>query len=123
MKKIWDKRGCHWYGKKELGKLYSNKRHPDYLRDRLNEKGMRKLKRLKPEAGVERYLRVGSRAQILIRVMLMPWKWQLSLISPSAKGGAKEVKRWQFIAEERYGRVRHMVLQSNPSRDRVLKRI
>jgi len=84
---------------------------------------MKKLRKLKLEADVERYLRVGSRAQILIRVMLMPWKWQLSLISPSAKGGAKEVKRWQFIAEERYGKVRHMVLQSNPIRNRLLKRI
>lgn len=34
-----------WYSKKELGKLYPNKKHPDYLRDRLNEKGMKKLKR------------------------------------------------------------------------------
>jgi len=93
------------------------------LRDRLNEKGMRKLKRLKPEAGVERYLRVGSRAQILVRIILIPWKWKLSLISPSSKGGAKGVPRWQFIAEERYGKVRHMVLQSNPIRNRLLKRI
>jgi len=123
MKKIWDKRGCHWYSKKELGKLYWNKRHPDYLRDRLNEKGMKRLKRLESEPDVERYLRVGSRAQILVRIILMPWKWKLSLISPSSKGGAKEVKQWQFIAEERYGQIRHMVLQSNSTRNRLLERI
>ena len=123
MKKIWDKRRCHWYSKKELGKLYRNKRHPDYLRDRLNEKGMKKLRKLKSESDVERYLRVGSRVQILVRIILMPWKWKLSLISPSSKGGTKEVKRWQFIAEERYGRIRHMVLLSNPFKDRVLERI
>jgi len=117
MKKIWDKRGCHWYSKKELGKLYWNKKHPDYLRDRLNEKGMKKLRKLNGRVGVDQYLRVESRLQILARVILMPWKWQLSLISPSSKGAAKEVERWQLIAEERYGRVRHLVLQSNVERN------
>lgn len=123
MKKIWDKRGCHWYGKKELGKLYWNKRHPDYLRDRLNERGMKRLNRLKLQSDVELYLRVAPRAWILSRVILLPWRWKLSLISPSTKGGTKEVLRWQLIAEERYGKVRHMVLQSNPQRDKDLKRI
>lgn len=123
MKKIWDKRGCHWYSKKDLGKLYWNKRHPDYKRDRLNEKGMKGLNKLRPQPDVERYLRVGSRIQILVRVILQPWKWKLSLISPSSKGGAKEVNRWQLIAEERYGRVRHMILQSNSQRNKDLKRI
>lgn len=123
MKKYWDKRGSHWYSKKDLGKLYWNKRHPDYLRDKLNEKGMKKLNRLKDKDGVERYLRVGSRVQILVRVLLLSWKWKLSLISPSTKGGAKEVKQWQLMAEERYGKARRSVLQSNPQRDRALKRI
>ena len=123
MKKIWDKRGCHWYSKKDLGKLHPNKEHPDYLRDRLNEKGMKKLNKLQPEYDIERYLKVGSKVQILIRVILKPWKWKLSLISPSTKGGTKGVLRWEFIAEERYGRIRHMVLLSNPSRDRILERI
>jgi len=123
MKKIWDKRGCHWYSKKDLGKLYWNKRHPDYLRDRLNEKGMKKLNKLKSQPGIELYLRVGSRIQILMRVLLLSWKWKLNLISPSSKGSAKEVLRWQLIAEERHGKVRHMVLQSNPQRNKDLKRI
>lgn len=123
MKKIWDKRGCHWYSEKDLGKLYPNKRHPDYLRDRLNERGMKKLNKLKLQSGIEIYLRVGSRIQILMRVLLLPWKWKLNLISPSSKGGAKEVLRWQLIGEERYGKVRHMVLQSNPQRNKDLKRI
>lgn len=117
MKKIWDERGCHWYSKKELGKLYWNKRHPDYLRDKLNEKNMKKLNGLKDKDGVERYLMVASRAGILVRVLLMPWKWKLSLISPSSEGAAKEVERWQLIAEERYGQVRHLVLQRNIERD------
>lgn len=123
MKKIWDKRGCHWYSKKDLGKLHWNKRHPDYLRDRLNERGMKKLNKLKPRPGVELHLWVGSRIQILMRVLLLPWRWKLNLISPSSKGGTKEVLRWQLIAEERYGKIRHMVLQSNPQRNKDLKRI
>ena len=123
MKKIWDKRGCHWYSKKELGKLYWNKRHPDYLRDRLNEKGMKRLNKLKLKPDIELYLKVASRIWILSRVILLPWRWKLSLISPSSKGGTKEVLRWQLIAEERYGKVRHMVLQSNSQRNKDLKRI
>jgi hypothetical protein len=123
MKKIWDKRGCHWYSKKELGKLYWNKKHPDYLRDRLNEKGMRKLKKVKSQSDIELYLRVASRMWILSRVILLPWRWKLSLISPSSKGGTKEVLRWQLIAEERYGKVRRMILQSNLQRNKDLKRI
>ena len=43
--KKWNKSKGQWYGEKELGKLYPSKRHPDYLRDRLNEKGMKRLKR------------------------------------------------------------------------------
>lgn len=117
MKKIWDKRGCHWYSKKDLGKLHPNKRHPDYLRDRLNERGMKKLNKLKSHSSIELYLRVGSRIQIFARTILMPWKWKLSLISPSTKGAAKEVDRWQFIAGERYGKIRHLVLQGNVERD------
>ncbi len=117
MKKIWDKRGCHWYSKKELGKLYWNKRHPDYLRDRLNEKGMKKLNRLEDRSNMELYIAVESRLQIFAKVILRPWKWKLSLISPSTKGAAKEVDRWQLIASERYGKVRHLVLQRNPERD------
>lgn len=113
----------HWYSKKDLGKLYWNKRHPDYLRDRLNEKGMKKLNKLKSQPDIELYLRVASRVWILSRVILLPWRWKLSLISPSSKGGAKEVLRWQLIAEERYGKVRHMVLQSNSQRNKDLKRI
>lgn len=117
MKKIWDKRGCHWYGKKELGKLYWNKKHPDYLRDRLNEKGMRKLNKLETYPDWEQYMVIESRLQILAKVILRPWKWKLSLISPSTKGAPKEVDRWQLIAEERYGKVRHLVLQRNVERD------
>ncbi len=116
MKKIWDKRGCHWYSKKELGKLYWNKKHPDYLRDQLNEKGMKKLNKLK-DPDYELYIVVESRVQILARILLMAWKWKRSLISPSSKGSSKEVERWQLIAEERYGRVRHLVLQRNIERD------
>lgn len=112
-----------WYARKEIGNYRPPRNHPDVKRDRLNEKGMKKLNRLQPEPDVERYLRVGSRAQILVRIILMPWKWKLSLISPSSKGAAKEVEQWQFIAEERNGKIRRMVLQSNPMRDRVLKRI
>jgi len=123
MKKIWDKRGCHWYSKKELGKLHWNKRHPDYLRDKLNEKGMKRLNKLKPQPDVELYLRVASRVWILSRVILLPWRWKLSLISPSSKGGAKEVLRWQLMAEERYGKVRHMVLQSDFQRGKDLRRV
>jgi len=123
MKKIWDKRGCHWYSKKDLGKLYWNKRHPDYLRDKLNENGMKRLNKLESEPDIERYLRVGSRVQILARTILRPWKWKLSLISPSSRGGAKEVSQWELIAEERYGKVRHTVLQSNSQRDKDLKKI
>ena len=116
MKKIWDKRHMHWYSKKELGKLYWNKKHPDYKRDRLNEKGMKKLNKLQAR-DYDLYMVVESRLQILARVLLMAWKWKLSLISPSSKGAAKEVKQWQIIAEERYGRVRHLVLQRNVERD------
>ena len=112
-----------WYERKAIGKYRPPRNHPDVKRDRLNEKGMKRLKRLESEPDVERYLRVGSRAQILVRIILMPWKWKLSLISPSSKGAAKEVKRWQLIAEERYGQIRHMVLQSNPQRNRMLKKI
>jgi len=112
-----------WYARKEIGNYRPPRNHPDVKRDKLNMKGMKKLNRLKPETDVERYLRVGSRAQILIRIILIPWKWKLSLISPSSKGAAKEVKHWQLIAEERYGKIRHMVLQSNPMRNRMLKRI
>lgn len=117
MKKIWDKRGCHWYSKKELGKLHWNKRHPDYLRDRLNEKGMKRLNKLEDQSNYESYMRVESRLQILAKVILRPWKWKLSLISPSTKGATKEVDRWQLIAEERHGKVRHLVLQRNVERD------
>jgi len=117
MKKIWDKRRCHWYSKKELGKLHWNKRHPDYLRDRLNEKGMKKLNKLENRPNYELYMMVESRLQILAKVILRPWKWKLSLISPSTKGAAKEVDRWQLIAEDRYGRVRHLILQRNIERD------
>jgi len=117
MKKIWDKRGCHWYSKKDLGKLYSNKRHPDYLRDRLNERGMKRLNKLKDQFGYELYMTVESRLMILARVVLLPWRWKLSLISPSSKGAAKEVDRWQLVADERYGKTRRMVLQRNVERD------
>lgn len=112
-----------WYARKQIGNYQYPRRHPDVKRDKLNVKGMKKLRKLQDKPDYELYLRVGSRAQILVRIILMPWKWKLSLISPSSKGAAKEVKRWQLIAEERYGKVRHMVLQSNPVRSRVLKRI
>lgn len=117
MKKIWDKRGCHWYSKKELGKLYWNKRHPDYLRDRLNERGMKRLNKLKDHPDYELYMAVESRLQILSKVILRPWRWKLNLISPSTKGAAKEVNRWQSVATERYGMVRRMVLQRNAERN------
>lgn len=117
MKKIWDKRGCHWYGRKELGKLYSNKRHPDYLRNKLNEKGMKKLKKLEDYPDHELYMVIESRLQILAKVVLRPHRWKLSLISPSSKGLPKEVARWQLIATERYGKTRRMVLQRNVERD------
>lgn len=117
MKKIWDKRRCHWYSKKELGKLYWNKKHPDYLRDRLNEKGMKKLRRLKDRSDYELYMVIESRLQILIKVILRPYRWKLSLISPSSKGSPKEVSRWQLVADERYGKTRRMVLQRNVERD------
>ena len=45
MKKLWNGRDERWYTRKELRALYPNKRHPDILRDRLNEKGMKKLRR------------------------------------------------------------------------------
>ena len=45
MKRIWNGRDERWYTRKELRALYPNKRHPDILRDKLNEKGMKKLKR------------------------------------------------------------------------------
>jgi len=123
MKKYWDKRHMHWYSEKELGVLYWNKKHPDYLRDRLNEKGMKRLNKLKSQPDIELYLKVASRIWILSRVILLLWRWKLGLISPSSKGGTKEVLRWQLIAEKRYGKVRHMVLQSNPQRNKDLKRI
>jgi len=106
-----------WYARKEIGKYPPYPRHRDSRRDKLNEKGMKELKRQDGKAGVKTYLVVASRAGILVRVILMPWKWRLSLISPSSKGAAKEVERWQLIAEERYGKVRHMVLQRNVERD------
>ena len=43
--KLWNRRDGRWYTRKEMKALYPNKKHPDYLRDRLNEKGMKKLKR------------------------------------------------------------------------------
>jgi len=123
MKKIWDKRGCHWYSKKELGKLYWNKRHPDYLRDRLNERGMKKLNKLKDHPDYELYMVIESRLRILAKVILRPYRWKLNLISPSSKGAAKEVDRWQLIATERCGKIRRMVLQRNMERDVwILKR-
>lgn len=112
-----------WYARKQIGKYQPPRNHPDVKRDRLNKKSMKKLRKLKDCPDHELYLVIASRAQILVRIILMPWKWKLSLISPSGKGGAKEVERWQFIAEERNGKIRHMVLQSNPYRDRVLKKI
>lgn len=45
MKKLWNRRDGKWYTKKELKALYPNKRHPDLLRDKLNEKGMKRLKK------------------------------------------------------------------------------
>lgn len=81
MKKIWDKRGYHWYSKKELGKLYWNKKHPDYLRDRLNEKGMKKLRKMdyKCPCKTERQIVLMSRGQMLVRAILKPWRWKLSI--------------------------------------------
>jgi len=117
MKKIWDKRGCHWYSKKELGKLHWNKRHPDYLRDRLNERGMKKLNKLKDHPDYELYMVIESRLRILAKVILRPRRWKLNLISPSSKGSPKEVNRWQLIATERRGKTRRMVLQRNVERD------
>ncbi len=87
------------------------------MRDRLNEKGMKKLNKLETYPDWEQYMVIKSRLQILAKVILRPWKWKLSLISPSAKGGAKEVDRWQLIVTERYGKVRHLVLQRNVERD------
>ena len=106
-----------WYERKVIGKYKPPHNHPDVKRDKLNERGMKKLRRQDGKAGVEIYLVVASRAGILVRVILMPWKWRLNLISPSSKGAAKEVERWQLIAGERYGKVRHMVLQRNVERD------
>jgi len=117
MKKIWDRRGCHWYSKKDLGKLHPNKRHPDYKRDRLNEKGMKKLRKLKDHPDYELYMVIESRLRILAKVILRPWRWKLDLISPSTKGAAKEVDRWQLMATERRGKTRRMVLQRNVERD------
>ena len=117
MKKIWDKRGCHWYSQKDLGKLHPNKRHPDYLRDRLNERGMKKLNKLKDHPDYELYMMIESRLRILAKVILRPRRWKLNLISPSSKGAAKEVDRWQLIATERRGKTRRMVLQRNVERD------
>lgn len=106
-----------WYERKMLGKYNPPRNHPDVKRDRLNEKGMKKLRRQDSKPAVDQYLRVESRLQILARVVLMPWKWSLSLISPSSKGAYKEVAQWQLVAQERYGRVRHLVLQRNVERD------
>lgn len=97
--------------KKQLGKLYPDRRHPDLKRDRLNLKGMRKLRRLESKPGVETYLRDAHPVQIIVRAVLMSWKWKLSLISP---GGP--AKRWQMVLDQRYGKVRLMVLRRNVSR-------
>lgn len=109
-----------WYERKELGKYPPYPRHRDAKRNKLNQRGMKKLRKLKDHPDYEQYLVVVSRAQILLRVVLMPWKWKLSLISPTSKlskGCKCEVERWQLIAEERYGKVRHLVLQRNVERD------
>lgn len=116
-----DKMKESWYARKQIGKISRWSRHPDVKRDRLNERGMKKLRRLKDYPDHELYIMVASRIEILVRVILMPWKWELSLISPTSckvsPGTPKMVERWQFIAEERYGRVRHLVLQRNVERD------
>ena len=106
-----------WYERKVIGKYRPPRNHPDVKRDRMNEKGMKELRKLDSEVGVEKYLMIVSRIQILVRAILMPWKWKLNLISPSTKGAAKEVDKWQFVAEERYGQIRHLVLQRNVERD------
>ena len=111
------KRPVFIWGAPGVGKYRPPRNHPDVKRDRLNKRGMKKLRKLKNYPDHELYLMVASRAEILVRVILMPWKWGLNLISPSTKGAAKEVERWQFIAEERYGKVRHLVLQRNVERD------
>jgi len=106
-----------WYARKQIGKLSRYSQHPDARRDRLNRKRMRKLNRLEDRPGIETYLRVESRLQILAKVILRPRRWRLTLISPSTKGATKEVDRWQLIATERYGKVRRLVLQRNVERD------
>lgn len=105
-----------WYARKQIGNYRPPRNHPDVKRDRLNEKGMKKLRRLKDRSDYELYMVVESRLQILAKVVLRAWKWKLSLISPSSKGGVKEVMWWHFIAEERYGRVRHLILQRTAKR-------
>lgn len=110
-----------WYERKVLGKYKPPRNHPDVKRDRLNKRGMKRLNRLQLRPDYEVYLMVASRAEILVRVVLMPWKWKLSLISPTSSkvssGSPKMVEEWQLVAEERYGKVRHLVQQRNVERD------
>jgi len=103
--------------KKSLGKKYPLRNHPDTKREKLARRRMKKGSG-KYDPSVEVYLRVGSRTQILIRGLLMPWKWKLGFQSP---GGP--VKKWQTELEQKRGKIRFMVLESNPIRDRDLKRL
>ena len=107
----------NWSERKQIGKIPWYSQHPDVKRDRLNRRNMRKLNRLDNREGYDLYLRIESRLQILAKVILRPWKWSLSLISPSTKGAAKEVERWQLIANSRYGKIRYLILQRNVERD------
>ncbi len=110
MKKIWDKRHMHWYSKKELGKLYWNKRHPDYLRDRLNEKNMKRLNKsnLSHTSNCELFLEERSNSLVIFKGLLIFWKWKLTVNSPSGMG--KHYVGWRFIVTQRWGEVRRMIL-------------